>query len=454
MVRRVDYIGNLCNNTWTTVVKYKLITFFLLFILTPIIILPLSLHSLEKNAFFFTTMLILILYFIYLNIYFASKNYKIAIILVFILSFILKIFIASQLFGTADMESWYIIAGIMKKGITTNFYAETYRYNYSPMWAIMIYASDQLSKIISIPLSTLLKFPLIIFDVFTAFLIYKITQRDSKVKKTEREKESFRAVASFLYNPLIIMVTSYGAQFDTIAIYLLLLYYYLSSKGEIIWNHFIYGLSIAVKQVTVFPIVFFMLRQKGLKKMLFIFISAFPFLAIITPYLSGAFEGIMLNVIGNAGVPGFWGYSRAVRYITQRFWGNEIDEIVIFYMLKIMAVVLFVAMFYYFKKFKKISLLEGIIMSYLLFFALTPGFAVHYLVWILPFAIFQKDYFYYVYSILASLVTFLFYYGHGTSNLIIREILAFSVVGPFLWIFCIYWLFKKHFEIKMRHSIE
>ena len=437
-----------CKALYKNLINHKLIVLFLFLILTPLVIFLLSVYGLKINALSFTSILTIIIYLIYLNIYFASKNYKIAIILVFILSFVLKMFLAFNLFGTYDMKSFYIVSKLMDKGITTNIYAETDRYNYSPIWAITIYLITQLSKISNISLSALLKFPIIIFDALTALLIYKICKESSN-----SDKKAFLLVASFLYNPLTIMVSSHGSQFDAIAIYFLLLYYYISKKSMRAMHYLIYGISIAVKQVTVFPLLFFLQRLKGYKKLLFLFLVPLPFFLLLSPYLFSAWRSLLRNVLTYSGTGALWGYSRIVQYILTFFGLNNLQLIFKFYIAKIIVIFIFGLIFYYFHKYKNVSLLQGIIVSYLIFFALTPGFGVQYLVWILPFAILEKNYFYYIYSFLGSLMAFLFYYGHGTGNLFIREVLAFSVVGPLLWIFCIYWLFRRHLEIKTRHSI-
>ena len=431
------------NKIFNIILSHKTFFILLVFTSTPIITFLLSLLGSNKNPLEFTLIITIILFVIYFNIIFAKRNYKIAIVLVFVLSFVLKMFIASQLFGTYDMESFYIVADIMKEGVTTNIYAETDRYNYSPIWSYVLYLNYYLSRATSIALSTVIKFSLIIFDIFTAILLYKINENSNK-----GEKERFIVVASFLYSPITIMVSSYGAQFENIALYFLLLYIYIGRKRQYIWHHLLYGLSIAVKQVTILPIAFLTLRQKGTKIILFLILAAIPFTILITPYLSEGLPRILNNVIGYAGTPGFWGYSRAIRYVTLTLGLYKLEIIFTFLMLKIMTVVMFAIMFYYFNKYSKINLLNGIIISYLLFYTLAPGFGAQYLVWILPFAVLRHNHFYYVYSLLGSLVVFFFYYGHGTGDLFIREVLAFSLVGPLLWVFCIYWLFRHHLEVK------
>ena len=358
---------------------------------------------------------------------------------------ILKTFVASWFFGTYDMDQTYVVARVMEKGITTNIYSHFWLYNNPPTWAIVTYLVNQLSKITSIAFSTLIKFPLIIFDVLVALLLYKMVEKASK-------KERFRVVASFLYNPITIMVSAYGAQFDIVAIYFLLLYCYIIKKNEKIVHQLIYGFSIAVKLVTIFPIIFFMSRQKGFKKILLPILAALPFIVIILPYIPNGWENIKGRLLNYTGIWGFWGYSRPIQYLTTYFGLYDLQLILKFWLSKAMIIVMFGLMLYYFNKFKKISILEGVKISYLFFFVLSPGFGVQYIVWILPFAILQKNHFYYVYSLFGSLVVFLFYYGHGISNLFIREVLTFSVVAPFMWIFCIYWFFRMHSEIKTRQT--
>ena len=62
--------------------------------------------------------------------------------------------------------------------------------------------------------------------------------------------------------------------------------------------------------MTVFPIVFFTLGQKGAKKILFLIMASLPFLILISPYIFGGFEHIIQKVFSHVGIWGFWGYLR------------------------------------------------------------------------------------------------------------------------------------------------
>jgi len=444
--KKYFYFDRICSKVHRSLVDHKILAMFLALILTPLVIFPVSLFGLDHGALKFSAVLTILLYLIYFNIALAHKNYKVAIIFVFIISFVLKFYIATQFFGTADMVAIYDIGRFMDKGITTNIYLETNNYTPSPFISWVIYIVNQVSHVILVPLSTLFKIPLMIFDMLVALLLIKIVKKHNK-----KEKESFRVVASFLYNPIIIFVTAYGSQYGIMAIYFLLLYYYIRGSSKNNLSHLVYGISIAIKQVTIFPVVFFTLRQRGIRKLIFLFLISSPFVIITLPYFIEAWKPIINNVFGHSGIWGFWSYSRAIQYFTTFFGLFELQRIITIILEKTMTIVIFGAMLYYFNKYKKISMLEGILISYLFFYVLTPGFGVQYLIWILPFAVLFNNFFYYVYSILGSFIAFFFYYGHGTGNMFIREVLAFSLVGPILWIFIIYWLWRVHKDVKLRH---
>jgi len=446
MLRTDEIYDSTCNNAYKLLLKYKFLILLLLFIFTPLVVHFPSVYALGSDAINFTIILTILLYVAYLNVFFAKINYKIAIVIVFLISFLIQLFISSQFFGTYDVESFYIDAEILDKDITANFYHAN-RWNYAPTYAYIIHFVNQISQIASIPLSTLVKVPVIIFNVLVAVLLYRLVKRNK-----QRKKEAFRVISSFLYNPILILVTAYGAQFDMIAIYFLLLYYYLDSVTKNRFRHLIYGFSIAVKQVTVFPIVFLMLSQKGTKKLQFLVMSSIPFIVLISPYFFGAIEPIMRSVFSYKGVWALWGYTRIIQYFTTLFGLFELQFFLHAYLGKVMVVVLFAAMFYFFNKFKKISMLEGILISFLFFFVLGPGFGTQYLVWMLPFAVLFKNNYYYVYSFLGTFVAFFFYYGSGLGNLIYREIIAYSLFGPMLWLFSMYWLWRMYKEINKRHQ--
>ncbi len=432
--------------TWVTAHLSLVMLFFLAS--TPPLVYWLAVFGGHSYPLPFSILLSFLLYMVYGTLYFSGKNYRIALVAVFAISFLLKTFLALQFFGTFDMDSYQTVAGIMEKGTFTNFYAETDRYNYSPLWAYTLHAIDSFGDFTGLAFPFLVKLFLISVDIFVGILLLRIAQGEGL-----GAKEQFTIVSKFLYNPISIMVTVQGAQFDMAAISLLLLFYYRSEikRKRTLLEDVIYGCSIAVKQVTVFPLFFFALQKKSFNRsVLFLFIASVPFWLLITPYLSGALPQIISNVFGYGGIFGTWGYSRALEYITTLFGWTAFQEMLHAYLPKLMIIMTFLVMIFYFSRYRNIKTLDGILISLLFFIVLLSGFGTQYLVWIVPFLCLHRSDFYAVYTFLGSFVAFFFYLGHGllrttgAENLFLREVVAYSLFGPLLYLFCIYMMYRMH----------
>ncbi len=84
----------------------------------------------------------------------SRKAFIWAMILVVVSGTAVRLYLAYEFYGNYDTTSYEIVAAIVKRG--GNVYAETSRYNYSPLWSLMLGALNHLQ----LCFSSLLRFTL------------------------------------------------------------------------------------------------------------------------------------------------------------------------------------------------------------------------------------------------------------------------------------------------------
>ena len=117
---------------------------------------------------------------------------------------------------TYDLESWRIVTSVLRHG--KDLYLETRRYNYSPLWAAVLYVLDGLSRILRISLPLLLSLFFLVVDLGIAALVREIALRKGKTGI-----QAFFLALLFFANPVSVIVSSRLFTFDNLSIAFLLL---------------------------------------------------------------------------------------------------------------------------------------------------------------------------------------------------------------------------------------
>jgi hypothetical protein len=98
--------------------------------------------------------------------------------------------------GNYDLRSYELVAGIVQRG--GNVYAETSRYNYTPIWSYILYGLAALG-----PVHVTARVFLSVVDIGNAALIGRIW--------------GYKAGVCYALNPAAILIVGYGGQFETLA---------------------------------------------------------------------------------------------------------------------------------------------------------------------------------------------------------------------------------------------
>jgi hypothetical protein len=187
-----------------------------------------------------------------------------------------------------DMDSWNIVADITAHG--GNVYAETGRYNYGPVWFLVLHALDVVADHRHAVLRYLVAGFLSLADVGICLLLCRLAGR--------------LAGMLFFLNPVSILITGFHGQFDNLAI--------LMALGSVWWlgddfdqpvnrrkfcGLLLLGLSLMTKHLF-FAFPFWLaVKQKGWgQKLIVLFVPVACFLSGFVPYWSGGGDGIISHV--------------------------------------------------------------------------------------------------------------------------------------------------------------
>ena len=263
---------------------------------------------------------------------------------------------------TYDLESWRIVIAILRQG--KGLYLETQRYNYSPLWAGVLYGLDGLSGISRMSLPLLLSLVFLVVDLATAALVRAIARR-----RGESELQAFFMALLFFANPVSVIVSSRLFAFANLSIAFLLLALVSRSRSAARpaaaagWL----SLSLLAKHVTWFhPLLF--ARRRGEPRL------SWP--AALSPYVLFALSfvpfrkqwlGIWQNVFRYRGLSEPYG-TEALRFVS---WLPRETATIVF-VLAALAGVFFLA---------RVELERACLLLFLVLLIFTPGICPYYFVW-------------------------------------------------------------------------
>lgn len=221
------------------------------------------------------------------------KYNRALIIGLFLLGIILRFFVMT-LGHNFDFESYCIVGKIASN--FDNVYAETFRYNYGPIFFCIQGLLYKISQLIGNDWMTAYRILIVSFltlvDFLIAMWIYK--------------KHTISYALLFFLNPISIIITGYHNQFDNIAIWLVLLSCQVYndakrfSKKDLIFI-ILLSLSLVSKHICFF-LPFFILFRHDIsldKKVVYACVPPMVFLLSFIPFVVNdkqALEGVVKNV--------------------------------------------------------------------------------------------------------------------------------------------------------------
>lgn len=203
-----------------------------------------------------------------------------------------------QLPGNYDQASYRIVTSIMEH--QGNIYAETSRYNYSPLWAFALQAMANLANHYGVALDIVVRCMLSLIDCINALLIGAIFRQRL-------------LTFAYLLNPVAILLVGYHGQFETFAAFPLLLGVLLITKTpDARWIFWLLATcALLIKHIFIFHVwvAFVTVARTRRQALLLMCLSLGVWLASFIPYLPEGLDGIIQNVFLYRGIAGVYGVS-------------------------------------------------------------------------------------------------------------------------------------------------
>lgn len=226
-------------------------------------------------------------------------------LLVALLSLLVKVLLATRGYNY-DFESYTIVAELVEEG--KNVYAETFRYNYGPIWFYVLW----LLKMISGSLFRYsLPFFLGVVDICIAGILWRFRYR--------------AAALVFLLSPLGMHISGFHNQFDNFAILTALFSICFLKGHEKKWSigqawitAILLGISLTIKHIFLFfPIWLFFRSTSSKVRLVLLLVPLFIFVASFLPYaLAGNTPETLIESFSFSG-------KQLERYAENEFWLEE-----------------------------------------------------------------------------------------------------------------------------------
>ena len=196
-----------------------------------------------------------------------------------------------------DMDSYWIVSQIVADG--KSVYAETWRYNYGPIWSYVIYGIRWLTK--ATGNDNITRFHLLVCALLTIV--------DGTLALLVRNRYGLACAAFFFLNPISLLITGYHSQFDNFAILVGFIACSIPLVANSAGRHAEYkracilGVSLAVKHLLFLFPIWLLPGERTSCDRLRRFIPLLAYFIFITGFLpfclaSGAADGILHNVLG------------------------------------------------------------------------------------------------------------------------------------------------------------
>ncbi|MCL4382870.1 glycosyltransferase family 39 protein [Patescibacteria group bacterium] len=177
------------------------------------------------------------------------------VFLILLVGFLLRIFLS--VFGTLelDVNTFIVWAGRLNEVGFTNFYDSWS--DYLPGYLYILKFLGGVNSSWGIPKEVLFKFPGILADILTGWLIFEI------VKKLKNRKAGLIATSLYIFNPAILANSTLWGQIDSLTSFLSLAVIWLLSINPYL-SAAVFSLGVLVKPQAIFiaPVIFLMLFKK------------------------------------------------------------------------------------------------------------------------------------------------------------------------------------------------
>jgi hypothetical protein len=309
---------------------------------------------------------------------------------------------------TVGIRAWPILNGSVAgdianyrtvgQAILDGHFSELYSlpYPYPPLWMFFEAWAGWLSQRLDVDYSTIIKLPILAADVALAVFAFLILRA--------RGMGPWRAFAwssVVALSPVLVLVTGYHGQFDSIAIAFLVAAAYFGEEApgrswSLPLSATLLGLAIAFKAFPVLVLPFFLWRccRNWREVGVFSTLAALPTVLVLGPYVLVGWDGVREGLLGYSGVTDH-GWASLLRAWLSRTTGDAwtglpgpgagafLDNGRVMFL----AAWAVIAAWYG----PRHRVLDSALLVFLLFLFLYPGLSSQYLTWVVPLGVVAAD---------------------------------------------------------------
>ena len=340
--------------------------------------------------------------------HFNYKNPQNQFIMLIIIGLVIRLVVAIQPKATIDMANYDIMADSVLNQV--NIY-ETGKVVYTPYWTWFLGILKYTSNVINLPFYFFVRLSLIINDVLIVFLLDRISKLNYL-----KQGENLKVLSLYFLKPLVIITTVYHPRFGSVVFTFILSAYYIGhNRNNDTANSLLLALGTAVKHISVPALISFFVYSKSNRYRLILpgLVIVFFFLPIVPYYIDNP-ESIQTSVLrytSRAGYFGIWGSLSDFNTELYQFMMRFKLLLVLITFTSCLGIVIIA-------KKKDRNLIEATQLSFLTFHLLTPGWAIQYQFWLIPFGILclagKKQLL--VFSVIGSLAYTEYFYGDWLIN--------------------------------------
>ena len=217
-----------------------------------------------------------------------------------------------------DQLSYAIVVGILDHG--GNVYAETARYNYSPVWMGVLWFIAHASRPFGITFPMAVRSFLTAVDIADALVIGAIAARSG----LSREK----AVAAFFLNPISVLLTGMHGQFENLAALPLLLALWLTLAHPATrsrWLWLLGTLALIIKHILTFSVWGFFVGIFAPRRAALAFAATVALFSLsFVPFLPAGGADILQNVFLYSGGHGLAGVGMLFNVIPNQLLASHL----------------------------------------------------------------------------------------------------------------------------------
>jgi hypothetical protein len=307
----------------------------------------------------------------------------ITVVLVILAGTLIRLVLAKVIFGNFDMQSYQSVVEILNEG--GNVYAKTERYNYSPVWFMVLWALNRLQLVFNTPFHFFVRSFLCLADLLTLGLLILIAGI--------RKLPAARTAIFFYLSPVSFLTTGFHGQFENFAILMVLtgIYLYLrfstrpALRVSLLWLFATAGMMI--KHVIFYELIICLhtsIKRYWIKVSLFA-ASVVIFLSLFIPFWKTGSGGIIKNVFMYGSVPGEYGLTTLV----------TIPYLKYLFILGMLTLPFFL---------KSRDIIAQCLLGMLFFLTFTTGFAIQYFVLPVAMGALRPTRLFLIYTLIASIL--------------------------------------------------